>query len=154
MLEVCCWNGPCPPSMHGPNFCRAATEAVLELQLLTTLPSGFHSSPSSTAHRSHSQLLFLWDASCLFMLLSVHYVCLSADWEMVSILTDTFHKCLKSTHTNVRKKRKFFWFWTLAICSLQLKVSREWDFPGRCTNVKCISVKVGAPNPPRAKGLI
>lgn len=38
------------------------------------------------------------------MLLSVHYVCLSADWGMVSILKDTFHKCLKSTHTSEGKK--------------------------------------------------
>lgn len=95
-----------PSSMYGPNFCRAATDAVLEIQLLTTLPSGFHSSPFSIAHRSHSQLLFLGDASCLFMLLTIHYVCLSADRGMVSILTDIFHKCLKSTHTNVKEKKE------------------------------------------------
>lgn len=27
---VCCWNGPYPSSMHGPNFCKAATKAILE----------------------------------------------------------------------------------------------------------------------------
>lgn len=88
-------------------------------QLLTTLPSGFTAAPSSRAHRSHSQLLFLWDASCLFILLDVHYICLSADQGIVSILTDIFHEFLKSTHTSVKGKGKFFCFWALAICSLQ-----------------------------------
>ena len=72
---------------------------------------------------------------------------------MASILTDTLQS-LKSTYTNVKKKKKNFLFLESGYLLFTAYVSREWDFPGRCTNVKCISVKVGAPNPPRAKGLI
>lgn len=73
---------------------------------------------------------------------------------MAFTLTDTFCKALKAQTLNVKGKRGTFSVLDSGYLLFIAEVSREWDFPGRSTNVKCISVKVGAPNPPRAKGLI
>lgn len=54
----------------------------------------------------------------------------------------------------MKEKKEIFPFLDSGYLLFTAYVSKEWDFPGRYTNIKCISVKVGAPNPPRAKGLI
>lgn len=123
------------------------------IQLLTTLPSGFHT--GSFLHKPAE----VTGGSCfLGNQLSFHLagcmLCLS-----VSKLGNGLHpdryilQSLKSTYTNVKKK-DIFLLLESGYLLFTAYVSRDWDFPGRCTNVKCISVKVGAPNPPRAKGLI
>lgn len=150
------WLGwPLALSTCGTHLCTAAPQANFgNISLLTALPFDFHTSSFLPQPQKPQWAPVFWETGCLFIWLGVCYVCLSAKWEMAFTLTDTLCKALKAQMLNVRGEKGHFPVLDSGCWLFTAEVSREWDFPGRSTNVKCISVKVGAPNPPRAKGLI